>query len=121
MITVREPDPIQCPPYFIGFSLSRKEWCHFLVDSINEVQWNENVWKSLILEEQEKFVLRALVSSHMYHENPRDQPQQKGKGLVILLHGAPGSGKTLTAETVAEGTCKALVSTTLAELNKTNR
>jgi ATP-dependent 26S proteasome regulatory subunit len=39
---------------------------------------------------------------------------------VILLHGTPGSGKTLSAETAAEGTHKALVSTSLGELNRDN-
>lgn len=44
--------------------------------------------------------------------------QAKGKGLVILLYGTPGSGKTLTAECCAEMTGHGLFSTNLAELNK---
>lgn len=31
-----------------------------------------------------------------------DMIEGKGKGLIILLHGGPGTGKTLTAESVAE-------------------
>jgi SpoVK/Ycf46/Vps4 family AAA+-type ATPase len=52
-----------------------------------------------------------LVSSHRFPdpENIRDQGELKGKGLVILLHGAPGSGKTLTAETVAEHTKRVIL------------
>jgi ATP-dependent 26S proteasome regulatory subunit len=47
--------------------------------------------------------------------------RQKGKGLVVLLYGTPGSGKTLTAETAAEGSGKALIMTSLGELNKEDR
>ncbi|KAK8066603.1 hypothetical protein PG997_013350 [Apiospora hydei] len=43
-----------------------------------------------------------------------------GKGLVALLHGTPRSGKTLTAETAAEGTRRALVMTSVGELSKNN-
>lgn len=88
---------ILCPPYVYGFSLSRKDWCRFNVDPIFEVNWNENAFDALILKEEQKLVLQALVTSHAFPDNPRDQPMQKGKGLVILLHGSPGSGKTLTA------------------------
>jgi poly(3-hydroxybutyrate) depolymerase len=33
----------------------------------------------------------------MFPKKSRDEVILKGKGLVILLHGSPGSGKTLTA------------------------
>jgi hypothetical protein len=119
-VKAAEPEPLLCPPYAVGYSLSRKDWCRFLVDKIATVNWKENVWSSLILNEEQKLILRALVTSHEYPDNARNQPEQKGKGLVILLHGTPGSGKTLSAETAAEGTRKALVSTSLGELNRDN-
>ena len=78
------------------------------------------MWDSLILKDDHKLILRGLVTSHEYPDNPRNQPEQKGKGLVILLHGTPGSGKTLSAETAAEGTHKALLSTSLGELDRDN-
>jgi SpoVK/Ycf46/Vps4 family AAA+-type ATPase len=84
------------------------------------VQWKKNVWDSLILKDEQKEVVQALVSSHQYPEDARNQPEQKGRGLVVLLHGSPGSGKTLTAETSAEGTQRALLSASLGDLNKEN-
>ncbi|KAI0147929.1 P-loop containing nucleoside triphosphate hydrolase protein [Hypoxylon sp. NC0597] len=112
------PEPVHCPPYTLGYSLSRKQWCRFFVDYISDVKWNPSAWDSLVLPDKEKHLLRALISSHAYSKKPRDSMQQKGKGLVVLLHGTPGSGKTLTAETAAEGTRKALVSTSVGELSK---
>ncbi|GKT47255.1 ATPase family AAA domain-containing protein 3B [Colletotrichum spaethianum] len=113
-------NPSTCPPYLVGFSLSRKGWCRFFVDLIEEVKWNDTVWNSLILPEDQKLVIRALVSSHHFPENSRNQPDQEGKGLVILLHGSPGSGKTLTAEVAAEGRRTALISATMGDLNSEN-
>ena len=121
-----KPDPdtlnkMLCPPFVYGFSLARKEWCRFYLTQIREINWNKNSFDSLVMKDSQKALLRALVSSHAFPDNPRDQMQQKGKGLVILLHGTPGSGKTLTAECAAEMTGKALFSTSMAELNKYNR
>ncbi|KAI1759196.1 P-loop containing nucleoside triphosphate hydrolase protein [Hypoxylon sp. FL1150] len=113
-----EPNPVHCPPYTLGYSLSQKHWCKFFVDYIRDVEWNPSAWDALMVHEREKHLLQALISSHAYSKSPRDTMQQKGKGLVVLLHGTPGSGKTLTAETAAEGTKKALVSTSVGELNK---
>lgn len=107
-----------CPPYAMGYSISRKEWCQFLVDNTSDVQWKQDVWKNLILSTPQKDVLEALVTSHHFPDNARDQPEQKGKGLVILLHGTPGSGKTLTAEVAAESSKKALISSSLGDLNR---
>ena len=121
-----KPDPetinkILCPPFVYGFSLARKEWCRFYLTLIREIDWNKNSFDSLVMNDSQKMLLQALVSSHAFPDNPRDQMRQKGKGLVILLHGTPGSGKTLTAECAAEMTEKALFSTSMAELNKFNR
>ncbi|KAL3475697.1 P-loop containing nucleoside triphosphate hydrolase protein [Aspergillus californicus] len=114
-------DPLLCPPYTIGYSAGRKTWCRFLVDHIHEANWDENAWQSLIIPDKEKLILRSLVTSHSYsQQSPRDQMQQKGKGLVFLLHGTAGSGKTLTAETAAEVSHRALISTSAGELNKWN-
>lgn len=120
-IKVREPDPLLCPPYAYGYSLSRKDWCRFFVDLMDDVKWKQGVWDSLILAPEQKLVLQALVTSHEFPDNARDEHEQKGKGLVVLLHGTPGSGKTLTAETAAEGAQMALISASLGDLNRHDR
>ncbi|KAH9897321.1 P-loop containing nucleoside triphosphate hydrolase protein [Xylariomycetidae sp. FL2044] len=117
-VKLAEPRPWLCPPFTVGYSLSRKQWGRFLVDNMTEVAWNPKAWDPLVLPDKEKLLLRSLITSHQYSENPRDHMQQKGKGLVVLLHGTPGSGKTLTAETAAEGCKKALISTSVGELNR---
>ncbi|KAJ9602076.1 hypothetical protein H2200_013436 [Cladophialophora chaetospira] len=128
-----------CPPYAYGFSLSRKEWCRFYIDNLSDPDWNKSALDGLILPEERKSVLQALVFSHTFPHRARDEMKLKGKGLVILLHGNPGSGKTLTAgevsfqmsavtghpnkctpESVAEATEKALLTATIGELNREN-
>ncbi|KAI1419053.1 P-loop containing nucleoside triphosphate hydrolase protein [Xylaria sp. FL1777] len=116
-IAKAKPEPMFCPPFVIGYSLAKKEWCRFLVENLSPVKWKDDAWDKLILEEEQKVVLQALVTSHSYPENARDQPEQKGKGLVVLLHGSPGSGKTLSAESSAELTHRALISTSMASLD----
>lgn len=120
-IKLAEPKPWLCPPYTLGYTLGLKRWAHLLVENIESAGWVPNTWDSLVLPDKEKKLLRSLVTSHKYSENPRDQTQQKGKGLVILLHGTPGSGKTLTAEVAAEASKKALVTTSVGELNQNSR
>src|SRR5277367_4089658 len=90
-------DPRLCPSYVYGFSLENKEWCKFFVDSLSEVDWMQDALDSLILPAPEKRLLQGLVTGHKFPERARDGAGLKGKGLVVLLHGAPGSGKTLTA------------------------
>lgn len=45
-----------------------------------------------------------------------DLVRGKGQGLIILLHGPPGSGKTSTAETIAAFTQRPLYSITCGDL-----
>ncbi len=44
--------------------------------------------------------------------------KKKNKGLIILLHGVPGVGKTSTAETVAEATGRPLLPITSGDLGE---
>ncbi|KAK5625581.1 hypothetical protein RRF57_001297 [Xylaria bambusicola] len=113
--TVDRPDEprILCPPFVYGFSLGMRRWCRFFLDKdmLIEIQWDEDMWKDLILPKAQKDLLLSMVSSHSFptESELRDEDALKGKGLVVVSHGPPGTGKTLTAVAVAEETKKAVL------------
>ena len=76
-----------------------------LVEHIRDIQWNSEVFQHrLVLDQDKKDLVEALVTVHI--EESRDIKTDfmdgKGGGLIMLLHGGPGTGKTLTAESIAE-------------------
>lgn len=91
-------------PVVLGFAFAEKLWLEFTVSGIKDITWNEGAYDSLVLEDNTKEIVKALVESHKYHpaESIDDVIQGKGKGLVAVLHGPPGTGKTLTAEGISE-------------------
>lgn len=84
-----------------GFSLVEKVWAFFLVDEVKEIKWAENSFATLELDETFKKTINALVHVHgdpsRAYEQFDDVIAGKGKGLIFLLTGPPGLGKTLTA------------------------
>lgn len=86
-----------CPPYVYGFSLDMKEWCKFFIDSLQDIEWAASAMDKLILPDAQRRLIRSLVTSHRFPEQARDEAYLKGKGLIVLLHGSPGSGKTQEA------------------------
>jgi SpoVK/Ycf46/Vps4 family AAA+-type ATPase len=65
--------------------------------------------------------LRNLVTQHAKSEVIEDVIRGKGKGLVVLLHGPPGVGKTLSAESLAILTDKPLYSVSMADIGLSPR
>ena len=90
-------DPLLCPPFAYGYSLSGKTWCKYFLDNLEPVDWKPNAMEELILPGKEKRIIQALVNSHRFPERARDESTLKGRGLTMLLHGPPGCGKTMTA------------------------
>lgn len=86
-----------------GFSFTHKKWIDMFIDELSPVEWNEQCFDQLVLAPQQKKLVQALVTEHITNKNDFDDIiKGKGKGLVLVLHGPPGVGKTLTAECVAE-------------------
>ncbi|KAI1821816.1 P-loop containing nucleoside triphosphate hydrolase protein [Xylaria intraflava] len=86
-----------------GFSFTVKRFFEFFVDKVSPIKWDEKCFDSLVLDATTKRTVQALVSMHSKErENMDDIVSGKGRGLVCVLHGPPGVGKTLTAECVAE-------------------
>jgi hypothetical protein len=88
----------------LGFSFVEKSWFEFSVSGIGEIAWDDGAFDSLVLDPSHKAIVKAQVCSHKFHGGKTidDIIQGKGKGLVFVLHGPPGVGKTLTAEGIAE-------------------
>ncbi len=71
-----------------------------LVDAITPAVYQKNAFDRLVLDPKRKRIIQALVASHAGEST--GIVAGKGAGLVFLLGGPPGVGKTLTAEAIAE-------------------
>lgn len=91
------------PPTIHGFDFTTKTWKTLDVDRITEVTWNKRAFSQLVAPPETKELIQAVVSAHGERKNMGlDIIEGKGQGLLVLLHGGPGTGKTLTAESIAE-------------------
>ncbi|KAM3071693.1 hypothetical protein ACMFMG_009565 [Clarireedia jacksonii] len=114
------------PPRALGYATREKVWGQFSVDTTLDApgRMPSKFHDNLQLDQKYKDMIEALVASHESNQENakkenrevKDVVQNKGKGLVLLLHGPPGVGKTLTAETIAEATGKPLFIVSVAEI-----
>ncbi|KAK0560466.1 hypothetical protein OC844_003747 [Tilletia horrida] len=111
-------------PALCGFSMSAKRWGHVLVSSLEPIQFNRAAFDQLVLSPDRKRLIHAVVNAHQPTRNNNgaaaaqmhDIIASKSGGTVFLLHGAPGVGKTLTAEAVAEMLGRPVYYVTMGEL-----
>ena len=90
-------------PYVRGYAIKTKKWLWFYVDQVEEIKFAENAFASLVLPKEQKSLIRAFVESQVkYKDDFDDIISGKGRGMIMLLAGPPGVGKTLTSESVAE-------------------
>jgi hypothetical protein len=92
-----------CSPLIRGYSLKNKLWLNFFVNCVQEIEWQKDAFDRLVLpKNQKELILGFTESQRKYRESFDDVIEGKGRGMIILLCGPPGVGKTLTAESVAE-------------------
>jgi len=103
------------PASIPGFEIQTKQWGNLThrwimvtmhakpvkvslnVERIEPVVWNKKAFDRLVLDPKSKELIHALVTVHISTNKMGDIISGKGNGLIILLHGSPGVGKTLTA------------------------
>ncbi|KAJ7269329.1 hypothetical protein B0H12DRAFT_33079 [Mycena haematopus] len=106
-----------------GFSFADKKWFELFIDNFSDIEWNQVSFDRLVLPEDSKKLLLALVTTHLSLDGSGfdDIIKGKGRGLVILLHGSRGMGKTLTAECIAEYTGRPLLVLSAVNLGTSRR
>ncbi|KAK7433891.1 AAA family [Colletotrichum acutatum] len=106
-----------CPPRVLGYVLAQKHWAQLQVDLVQDIPPDDpnSAWHSRLhlSDKNKKDLLHRLGSEALEVD---DIIPGKGKGLVILLYGPPGVGKTSTAETIAQATSKPLFSISVADV-----
>ncbi|TDZ41317.1 hypothetical protein CTRI78_v009762 [Colletotrichum trifolii] len=108
---------LMCLPSTVkGFDMKNKEWRLLEVAFIQRVEWNDKAFEDLVIEPKTKSLIKAVVTNRVRSEEGADVIEGKGNGLFILLHGGPGTGKTLTAESVAEIAKRPLYKVTCGDL-----
>ncbi|KAI0198183.1 hypothetical protein F4808DRAFT_436799 [Astrocystis sublimbata] len=124
-----DEDLMLLPGNIHGFVLRNRQWVTLPVSGLSEVVFQSN-FDELMMPDQYKSSIQALVN---VHENTGAKGTQdtitvgksidlvkgKGVGLVLLLHGEPGVGKTLTAECVADHAKRPLFPITCGDIGET--
>ena len=90
-----------CPASIIVFSLEDHGWYSVETLKLEPKLWRPAAFDRLVIDPNKKDILRRLAKTNLLVEgaSSNDVIDGKGKGIVLLLHGPPGVGKTLTAGT----------------------
>lgn len=107
------PDLWQYPNLVYGYSLTAKKWGEFKLKDLSQISFREDAMSNLVLEDTKKKLLLTVTDTP---NQPKDFIDGKGGGVIFLLHGPPGVGKTLTAEATAETLKRPLYSISVGEL-----
>ena len=101
-------------PFLKIFSFKNKCWAEIPIKNISDIKFDDDAYDCLVLNEDKKTLVKNLVKN--YKKSTNDIISNKNGGCIFLLHGTPGTGKTLTAESIAELLHVPLYSITSGEL-----
>ena len=88
-----------CPSNIIVFSLKNQNWYSVDVTGLTPKIWKPEVLDRLVLDREKKDALTLIASTNsqaVQAAKSVDVIEGKGKGVVLLLHGPPGVGKTVS-------------------------
>ncbi|KAI2618685.1 P-loop containing nucleoside triphosphate hydrolase protein [Hypomontagnella submonticulosa] len=121
----------------VAFTFRTRKWVRLEIDFVENIDKSAEArnggFDDLVILPKYRRLLVSLVDSHTSdtHESRTDSTKNhrplnqldlvrgKGLGLIMLLHGPPGTGKTSTAETIASYTGRPLYSITCGDLGST--
>lgn len=89
-------------PFASLFNLGiHKTWGVAHITNLHEVTYSKGPFDNLVMDKEKKRIIETLVKNHDSSQNI-DIIENKGRGLIFLLYGPPGVGKTLTSEAIAD-------------------
>ncbi|KAF2189528.1 hypothetical protein K469DRAFT_747594 [Zopfia rhizophila CBS 207.26] len=136
------------PGAVYAYVLRNRKYCKCDINLIKELSLNKEAFDDLVLPKHYRTLIKSLVvDRHSLGSRPVEQKAEKdrlvveradsqlthdenghqdtlsivkgkGRGLIILLHGVPGVGKTSTAETIAEATGRPLLPVTCGDIGE---
>ncbi|KAI1505354.1 hypothetical protein F5X99DRAFT_369089 [Biscogniauxia marginata] len=116
---------ILLPGDVTAYALRNRKWVNLDIRFLEPVVHDAG-WKDLVLPRGHKAIVQAMVENHAAgtrisndsssQRSEVDLVRGKGKGCIILIHGAPGVGKTSTAECVAAYTNRPLFPITCGDI-----
>ncbi|KAJ4421175.1 hypothetical protein N0V82_003940 [Gnomoniopsis sp. IMI 355080] len=127
LIQIMEDHDLICllPCAVPGYALLLRKWVKLDIRIIKDIRPGRS-WDELVLPEGHRDLVQAMVKHHAVSpQDKTNKPQSrfysdlvegKGRGCIILLHGAPGVGKTSTAECVAAYTNRPLFPITCGDI-----
>jgi hypothetical protein len=122
----RSNDIVLLPSRVMGYSFRDRTFNALDIDRLDPITQGNEGFEGLELPTGHQQLVEALVKEHFvkkeaYTKHGKSTPGMdivsgKGKGLIMLLHGFPGVGKTSTAECVAQSTGRPLFPITCGDL-----
>ncbi|KAK2025670.1 ATPase [Colletotrichum zoysiae] len=119
-------EALLCPSAVMAYVFRTRTWEYVHIKNLEQPRFDENMISHLVMSEQRLTTLKALSKSfarvNKHGEGIKDTKwsadfvRGKGTGLIFLLHGKPGVGKTCTAECIAEFTCRPLMVLTSSDV-----
>jgi hypothetical protein len=98
-LNLSEEELLMCSFLVPGFFLATKRWYFLDVSGIKDITFNTTAFEKLVIPQDKKDLISSLITTIPQKEKSTfdDFIEGKGKGLIFLLHGPPGVGKTFTA------------------------
>lgn len=114
---INDEDKVILFPFVSIFNLGiNKDWGIAHIKNLHTIKYNDTAFDYLVLEPNKKTLIKALITNKEKTKKYEDFIESKGNGLVFLLYGSPGLGKSLTVEAISEHMKKPLYSINCGDL-----
>lgn len=115
-----DKDLMFCHYRIIGFSFDQKRWAALAVSRLRDPEWDDRALDRVMMPPLKRELMRSLMLAQRAGDEGQGRLgapcKGEGRGLVGLLSGGPGLGKTMTAEAAAEVSRRPLYAVSAGEL-----